>query len=265
VCAGTISLSWSTIDVTISRPRAALAAVISIGVATVVAACSSSSSTGPSVTVAQVAQHYDAIAGQLLLGSDPSDTGIAHAIELFNGAVAAGQMPTSATVNSFSPRGWLGNVINLVDSTQTDSVQIVSLWLTGNIKATIQSFYVNGQFSSATLIDSGNAVLQDTAAMMTASFTQNLPDTCAFTQITNTSSTFPTFDPQGSACTGESTNFSGKIEFTKADTAYLVLDLDSLNFESQHLNGVRLQFNSSAAFPSVVAHALGSTHFRIAR
>jgi hypothetical protein len=251
--------------VTILRLRSALVAATVAAAAIAVAACSTSDNTGPNVTVGQIAQHYDMRAGQLLLGSDPSDTGIAHAIEVFNGAVAAGQEPTSATVNSFSPRGWLGNVINLVDSAQTDSVQIVSLWLTGNIVATIQSFFVNGQFATATVIDSGDAVLQDSVGTMTASFTQNPATTCTFTPITNTSSTFPTFDPQGSTCSGASTQFSGILLFTKSDSEYINLGLDSINFGSQRLNGVRLQFTSSAAFPSAVAHALGTTHLRVAR
>jgi hypothetical protein len=221
-----------------------------------IAACSSSSTTGTTITVGQIAQHYDAVAGQLLAAGGPSDMAIGQAIELFNGAVAAGQMPSSATVNSTSPRGWLGNVVNLVDSARTDSVQIISIWFTGNITATIQSFYVNGHFSSGTVIDSGLPPLPDSASNLTMSVSQTSVDTCAFTAITNTSSILPTYDPTGSTCSPAVVTFSGFMQGSKADTNYILVGLDSVSFFNQHVNGVRLQFNSAAAFPSAVAHAL---------
>jgi hypothetical protein len=242
----------------ISRLRATLTTVTTIGVVTVAAACGSSGSTGPAVTVAQIAQHYDAIAGAYLSGSaQPPQIGTA--VEIFNGGAANGVMPNAVSqlIGVGFTRGWIGNVIDLVDSAGADSVQIASFWFTGGVEATLQLFYQNGQFATAFATDSASSQLQDSVAGGVSVSVSPITGTCAFTQVNNVSTQFPTFDPSGSACTFISgTVTADSLLFPQADSSNTAVDFIEARIEGQRLSGVRLQFNSSATFSSAVVHAL---------
>jgi hypothetical protein len=241
--------------VTLSRLRTARVVVGSIAVAVAAAACSSGGPTGTTVTTADIAKHYDVLAGAYLADQNPNVQAIGQAISLFNGAVAAGQSPSPSNVNALVSRGWLGNVVDLVDSAQTDSIQIVSLWFTGNITAVIQSFFHNGTFVTALATDSGGSILSTDTSNMIVSVSPTA-GTCVFTTITNTSTVFPTFAPSTSACEFAGATFSGILHLGH-DTTSASAPLDSVVLSPQHVLGVRLHFNTAADFQLGAQHVLG--------
>jgi hypothetical protein len=241
--------------VTLPRLRATLLGVIGAAAAIVAAACGSSNSSGPNITIGDIARHYDQLAGAYLAGAG-TDPNIGRTIEVFNGAVAAGVSPGSAQVSGGPlTKAWLGNVVDLVDSAATDSVQVVSFWFSGNINAVLQLIYHKGQFDTAFVTDSGGNTLQDSVAAVTGAFTA-ATGTCTFTTITNISTQYPSFDPSGSTCTLVGVDVrADSILFPKSDQSTTSL-FNRLLLPSQHLTGVRLQFDHEATFNAHVVQPL---------
>lgn len=222
----------------------------------VAAACSSSSTTGTNVTVGQVAQHYDQIASAYLNGA-AQPSAIGHVIAAFNGGPANGAEPGTPQVNTPNlQRGWIGNVIDLVDSTGTDSVQLVSFWFGGNIEAILEVAFENGTFFAAVAADSGSSFLDDSVGTGHLSISPN-SGTCAYTQVTNIS-TPPTFDPSGATCSFIAGIFStDTLYFPQADSSATAFTFAAPRVLPQRVTGIRLQYTSEATFSSAVAHALG--------
>lgn len=220
----------------------------------VAAACGSSSS-GPDITVGQIAQHYDQIASNYLNGS-ASPHQIGEVVAGFNGGPANGVIPGGPQVTNTSfQHGWLGNVINLVDSARTDSLQFVFFWFGGNVEAILAIVMQNGNFVGAAAADSGSSYLQDSVGTGTISLSST-PGTCAFTQITNVS-TPPTFDPAGSTCSTIAGTFAAdSLLFPQADSSLTAFIFARPRVISQRFTGVRLQYNSESSFNSAVAHVL---------
>jgi hypothetical protein len=245
--------------VTLSRLRATCIALAAFAAA----ACSSSSSTGTqTVTAGQLAQHYDQVASAYLTGG-ATPSAIGQAIEVFNGAMADGASPRTATIYNISAsRGWIVNVVDLVDSSGQDSTQIVSLWYTGFVEATLQLIYQNAQLSAAFATDTGSVELQDSVASATVSLFA-AADTCVFTQITNVSTTYPTYDPANSTCSFVAGSFSADtLFFPQADSSLTAAVFVAPKILSQTVSGVRLKFLTSAAFTAAVANAVADTKRR---
>jgi hypothetical protein len=242
--------------VTLPRLRATLVGVIGATAAIVAAACSSSTTSGPPVTIGELALHYDQLAGNYLAGNAGSDPAIGQAIEVLNGPMADGVFPNPAQViGSNISKGWFGNSANLVDSAGTDSVQIVSLWFGGTATAVLQLIYHNAQFSAAFVTDSGGNTLQDSVGAATGSFTPTT-GTCTFTTITHISTQFPTFAPTTSACTTAGATFAAdSLKFPTSDSSN-TRSLNNLRILSQHVGGVRLQFDHAADFSQHVSQPL---------
>jgi hypothetical protein len=238
---------------TIPRLRLTCLAMSTLAIA---AACSSSDNTGPNVTIAQIAQHYDQLAGLYLNGGgEPPQIGAN--IALFNGGPANGVQPSTPTVANAPvfQHGWLGNVIDLVDSAGQDSVQFVSFWYTGTVLATIQVTFQNAQFDSATAVDSGSSYLKDSVGTGSVSLSP-VTGACAFTTVVNIS-TPPTYDPSGSTCSLIAGTVSANLFFPQADSSFTAMYFPNPIVSSQRMTGVRLQYASSATFASAVAHTLG--------
>ena len=248
-----------------SRLRAKFVVAAALAAAGTGAACSTSSSTGPTVTQAQIVGRYDQLAGAYLTGSGGTDPAIGNVIEIFNGALADGATIGEGTLYGAAvSRGWLTDVVDLVDSSGQDSVQIASFWYTGEVTATLQLFYSQGAFTTAFGIDSGSTQLQDSVAASTISVTTApAPDTCSFVTITNISSAYPSYDPSGSSCMLINASVAAdSILFPQADSSYTSLLFARFDLPTQVLHGARLKFNSEATFSSAVIHALAETKRR---
>jgi hypothetical protein len=237
----------------ISRLRLTCLAMCTLAVA---AACSSSSAPGANVTIAEIAQHYDQIATNYSHGgATPSEIG--GVIAAFNGGPANGAEPGAPQVITPNlQHGWLGNVIDLVDSTGTDSLQLVSFWFGGNIEAVLAIVMQNGVFAGAVAADTGSSFLQDSIGTGHLSLSA-LPGTCAYTQVINVS-TPPTFDPSGATCSMVAGTFStDTLLFPQADSSATAFTFAAPRVIPQRITGVRLQYTSEATFSSAVAHVLG--------
>jgi hypothetical protein len=251
--------------VLVSRLRAHCVVAAALAAASTGAACSSSSSTGPAITQAQIVAHYDQLAGAYLAGSAGTDPAIGNVIEIFNGALADGATVGNGTLYGITAsHGWLTDVVDLVDSSGQDSVQIASLWYSGTVGGTIQLFYSQGVFSTAVTIDSGSTELQDSVAAATISVSPaTAPDTCSFVAITNISSQYPTYDPSGSSCELiVATVTADTLIFPLSDSSNTAYLFANFKIPAQTFHGARLQFNSEAAFSSAVVHALAETKRR---
>jgi hypothetical protein len=246
----------------ISRTHATLA-VLTVGTAVaLLAGCGSDSSSGPkALTAAQDAAHYDSLSGALLAAGTSRDSLKAEETEIIAGVIADGPKPSSVTVTlNGSSASWLGSFANLVDSALTDSVQVVFLWSNTNVD--------NFLFVS---VGSDNFV-QDAAtngdlnfdSLATTSGSVAVPSgTCQFTNIVHVYNPVPTYDPAQSTCTPQSATGTGTITFRHDTTATGAIQ--TVDFSSQTVAGVRLQFTASAPFASAVNRVRsvgGVQHFR---
>src|SRR5579872_2058802 len=91
------------------------------------AACGSSTSPKQE-SPAQLAAYYDALIGTDLAAGTVADSLHAELIAILNGPIAYGQLPTKIGINAAGAQTWFANAVILVDSAQSDSEMLVSLW-----------------------------------------------------------------------------------------------------------------------------------------
>jgi hypothetical protein len=236
--------------------RHTILTLVAAGAATLLLAGCGSDSSGPKASAASKdAAHYDSIAGAVI-GSN-ADQGAA--IEVFNGVIADGTVPTNASVTlNGSSTTWFADYVNLVDSAQADSQQVITLWSSTNADSIILFFFLDAQIGVVQTIALDGGLDNYDAGASTVSGTFGAPSgSCSFTTIQNVYGHYPTYDPAQSTCQRESA--SGTASVTMGTSGTVTDSIHTFAFTSQTVNGVRLQFTSAAAFSSAVAKILAAS------
>jgi hypothetical protein len=193
-------------------------------------------STGPRQSPTQVAAYYDALAGTRLAAGTNYDTLAAHFIEVLNGPIAYGQLPTALTITASGTRQrWLADAAWFVDSARTDSSLVIMIW-----QDTTVSQYMLGigtAFGFYRIAQGVVSAVADTSTVTTTASLRGGP--CTNTPITHVFSQIPTYDPAHVACQPGIVVIGGHLHFHATngiDTSYQDLDL-----ESATISAVRLQ------------------------
>lgn len=205
----------------VSRRRASLILVTTGCCAVAVAACGSSASTGPTNPAATIlAKHYDSLATTLLASGTGSDSARATQVEIFNGIIANGALPTTVTLTvGGSSATWQANSVNIVNKDLTDSLQALALWSDANASNVQVAFFDKGVLLFAQAIAAGGDLSQDSVGALAAGSIVADTGSCAFTSITNTDPFYLTYAPTEAACNPAQAVFGGTVVYPHDTTA----------------------------------------------
>lgn len=199
----------------LSRGRASFILAATACCSVAVAACGSSGSTGPSNPEATVlAKAYDSLVTALLANGNASDSARATQVEIFNGIIANGAVPTSINLMVGGDSVvWQANSVNIVKSDLTDSLQALALWSGTSASAVQIAFFDKGVLLNAQVIAAGGDVLQDSVGALAVGSIVTDTGSCAFTSITNLNQSYLTYAPSEAACNPATAVFGGSVTY----------------------------------------------------
>jgi hypothetical protein len=246
----------------ISNRRAALVLPALAAVTLTLSACGSDSpAAAKPLTAAQLAAHYDSLASALGSGSTAADTSLGQDVELFNGVIADGILPSQVTVTvGGQQQSWYGNFANWIFNNGQDSLQVGLLWKDTQADAFLGFILVNANsINDAGITARGGDYLSDSADTYTASFAE-AAGLCSYTAITNIEDSFflGAFATYGNTsgnttCNPATATIAGSFYSASGDTTVSAA-LQSITISTQTINGVRLVTTYEAA--QQVVHAL---------
>jgi hypothetical protein len=236
-------------------PRSSRFAILCVALA---AACSSDN-TGPKANPAPAdALHYDSLAGQYLADDSHNDSLLGHFIEALNGVNADGVPPTGVAVTvgfngaPAAGQNWLATYANLVDSAENDSTQVFEIWSDPSVTYGISVRYRKATFHLMDLIANGGDANPDSTETDGPNFGTPSGPCTLFTSINNVLPQYPDYDPSQSTCQLEKA-YETLTNITFGHDSTVTGAITSFNLPQQWIYGVRLQFNSSAAYGSAIA------------
>ncbi len=244
-----------------SRYTLALSSVVAATTVLLLAACGSSTSPkGQSPN--QVAAYYDALVGTDLAAGTAADSLDAEFVSILLGPIAYGQLPTKISISAGSAQTWYANAAIFVDSAQTDSVMLVSLWADTTVSSFIFSEAARttlpGLEAAEFFTAAGNESSADSSTITLALGVKS--SSCVTNiAITHVSPDFPTYDPANTTCTPATATIGGHLHFQSV--AGIAAQYQDIDLTSTTVSAVRLQATHGTNFARV--HSLPRGGIRV--
>jgi hypothetical protein len=241
-----------------SRYTLVLGSVVAASTALLLTACGNSTSP-KGESPAQVAAYYDALAGTDLAAGTGPDSLDAEFIGVLEGPIAYGQLPTKINITAGGALTWYANAAIFVDSGQTDSVTLVSLWAD-----TVVSSFIFSEAEKTTLPAleaaefynaAGDGSIADSSTVTVAWAVKS--GSCATNiTITHVYAAFPTYDPANTTCTPAIVTVGGHLHFEAASG--IAAQFEDIDLTSTAVSAVRLQATHGADFARIRSRPRGT-------
>jgi hypothetical protein len=176
-------------------------------------------------------------------------------IGVLEGPIAYGQLPTKISLSAGGAQTWYANAAIFVDSAQTDSVTLISMWADTTVSSFILSEAVQASLpnldAASFFTASGDGSDADSSTVIIAQAVKS--SVCATNiAINHPFAALPTYDPANTTCTPATVTIGGHLHFQPATG--IAAQYQDIDVTSTTISAVRLLVTHGTTLARV--HAL---------